>query len=96
MATLYITEFAEIQGGDNNGKVPVVKLPPLAEQTVAIGAETDSAAFNAATKFIRVHCDAICSIKVARRGTQRRRRAACACRPTILNISRSTLAANFP
>jgi len=68
MATLYITEFAEIQGGDNNGKVPVVKLPPLAEQTVAIGAETDSAAFNAATKFIRVHCDAICSIKVAATG----------------------------
>lgn len=68
MATLYITEFAELVGGDNNGKLPLVKLPPVAEQTVTIGSETDSAAFNAATKFIRVHCDAICSIKVAATG----------------------------
>lgn len=43
----------------------VVQAPAVAEQTVAIGgASAQSAAFNAATKIIRVHTDAICSIKV--------------------------------
>jgi hypothetical protein len=36
--------------------------PPLAEQTVAIGAEAKSSAFNASTRYVRIHVDAICSI----------------------------------
>lgn len=64
MAVLFVTEFrdiAQIQGGVS----PVVIGKPLAEQTVAIGgANTKSAAFNAQTSIIRVHTDAICSIKI--------------------------------
>ncbi len=61
MAVVYISEFsalAKVTGAN------IAMMPPLAEQTVAIGAEADSAAFNAATRFIRVHNDAICSIAI--------------------------------
>ncbi len=37
MATLYITEFANI-GRDQGQGVPATPLPPVAEQTLAIGA----------------------------------------------------------
>lgn len=63
MAVLYVTEF-ENQGIDANSRVmPIPSEPPVANQTVAIGAtSTASAAFNAATAFVRIHADAICSI----------------------------------
>lgn len=64
MAVLYITEYAEMQIGPagRSGQMPMD--PPLAEQTVAIGgSSTASAAFNAATRFVRLHTDAICSIE---------------------------------
>lgn len=65
MATLYITEFAR-QGRDLAGYVNqngACEQPPIAEQTVAIGASSAaSAAFNAKTTTIRVHTDVICSI----------------------------------
>lgn len=61
---LYIAEFAEMQVYNGN-LVPMAYAPPLAEQTVAIGGtSTQSAVFNAKTKSIRVHTDAICSIAV--------------------------------
>jgi hypothetical protein len=64
MATLYITEFANI-GRDQGQGVQATPLPPVAEQTVAIGvASAQSGAFNAATSFVRAHTDAICSIAV--------------------------------
>lgn len=63
MASLYITEFALI-GETSRGKVQTPEWPAVAHQKLTIGAETDSAAFNAATKFIRVHADAICSIVI--------------------------------
>lgn len=67
MATLYITEFAR-QGRDLAGYINqngACEQPPIAEQTVAIGASSAaSAAFNAKTTMIRVHTDAICSISV--------------------------------
>lgn len=65
MAKLYITEFRSL-GTDAFGN-PVASgiLPPLATQTVAIGGtSTQSAAFNAATKVIRIHTDVICSFEV--------------------------------
>lgn len=66
MATLYITEFsnqARDAGGFLAGGVP--QMPAVATQTVAIGAgSVASAAFNSATKMIRVHADAICSVKI--------------------------------
>ena len=63
MATLYIREYAT-QGLDTAGiRVAAGLEPPLADQTVAIGASsTASAAFQTGTKFVRLHCDAICSI----------------------------------
>jgi hypothetical protein len=61
MAVCYIAEFADIAHLDG---CPVAMMPPLAEQTVAIGAEADSSAFNASTRYIRVHNDAICSIAI--------------------------------
>ena len=43
--------------------LPVVAVPPVASQTVTIsGASVQSSAFNANTKLICVHTDAICSV----------------------------------
>jgi hypothetical protein len=64
MATLYITEFANI-GRDQGHGVQATSLPPVAEQTIAIGvASAQSGAFNGATNFIRAHTDSVCSIAV--------------------------------
>lgn len=64
MATLYIAEFTAI-GGTGNFPIAGAQQPPGAEQTVAIGgASLQSNALNAKTTLIRVHTDAICSIKV--------------------------------
>lgn len=64
MAKVFIAEYPNsrvYQGG----LIPVSEMPPLAEQTVAIGGgSTQSAAFNAKTQIIRVHTDAICSIAI--------------------------------
>lgn len=64
MATFFITEYAELAIGPAGrvGQMPVD--PPVAAQTVAIGVAASSAAFNAKTRFVRFHCDAICSFLV--------------------------------
>ena len=68
MATLYITEFVK-QGRDGAGfpnQNATPEEPPMAEQTVAIGVTSvTSAAFNAKTTMVRLHCDAICSIAIS-------------------------------
>lgn len=62
MAVLYITEYAELAQSQGN-PVAAGEEPAIATQTVAIGgASTPSAAFNAATRFVRLHTDAICSV----------------------------------
>lgn len=62
MASLYISEYANMpqQSGVlfQCGEEPV-----LANQKIAIGATTTSSQFNANTRFVRLHCDAICSVK---------------------------------
>jgi hypothetical protein len=64
MATLYVAEFDSV-GGSGNFVTQAANMPPLAEQTVAIGgSSTQSSAFNASTKFLRIHTDAICSVAV--------------------------------
>lgn len=57
MATLYITEFQEVAkaGSDN---LLMGQCPPVAQQTVTFTTSTQSAAFNAKTRFIRVYSSA--------------------------------------
>jgi hypothetical protein len=64
MAFIYVNEFPELRVFQGGG-VQAPELPSLAGYTVAnAGASTQSAAFNAKTKFIEVHTDSICSILV--------------------------------
>jgi hypothetical protein len=62
---LYITEY-DLQPIDANSRViPIGTEPAVAYQTVTIsGASTQSAVLNARTRFVRIHTDAICSIKI--------------------------------
>lgn len=65
MATLYISEYARLATDAANNVLPITYEPPLAEQTRSIsGTSAQSSAFNAGTRFIRVHTDAICSVLV--------------------------------
>lgn len=64
MAKLYVTEFTN-QGQDRQANFMSITLePPLVDQTpVVIGAgHLESAAFNAETTYVRIHCDVVCSI----------------------------------
>lgn len=64
MAVLYIAEYAELARAEP-GMGQIAQAPPVAEQTVAIGAgSVSSLAFNASTRFIRLSTDAICSISI--------------------------------
>jgi hypothetical protein len=63
MAQLCVTEFAEMQIGPagRHGQLPMQQ--PLASQGVAnAGANTQSSAFNAATRFVRLHTDTVCCV----------------------------------
>src|SRR5260221_3538035 len=66
MASLYVTEYPEIGVHQGTG-VPVAFVPaagPVQEQKLAIGgASVPSLAFKANSKIVRLHCDAICSVK---------------------------------
>jgi len=65
MATLYIAEYASISMGQAGRLHQHPDEPPLAEQTLAIGGVSNpSAPFNAQTRAIRIHTDAICSIAI--------------------------------
>jgi hypothetical protein len=64
MAKVFIGESTDPRVLSGN-PLPVLMVPYLAEQVVAIGgASVQSAAFSANTRMIRVHTDAICSIKI--------------------------------
>ena len=61
MATLYVTEYSQM--GQVGGGQQMTQEAPVAEQTVAIGGGSAlSANFNASTRFVRLHTDAICSV----------------------------------
>lgn len=64
MAVLYITEYAAQAADAANRNAPMPMEPVVTTQTVAIGVEAKSAAFNALTHMIRVHTDAVCSILI--------------------------------
>jgi hypothetical protein len=60
VSTLYITEYYDIFG---HAQVPLE--PPVAKQTVAIGASSaQSAAFSPQTRIIRIHTDSVCSVSI--------------------------------
>lgn len=64
MAKVFITEHTKPQLYSGSA-APVAPMPPVAEQTVAITAgSVQSNAFNAKTRMIGVHADAICSIAI--------------------------------
>lgn len=66
MAFLYVTEYSGLMpGGPGVPGVPGMPGAYLAKQVVAnAGVTTQSAAFNAATKYVRLHADSICSVNV--------------------------------
>ena len=57
-ATCKISEYAFLVLDDKNKVVPVAREPAVATQTVTYTTAVDSAAMNAATRFVRVVCDA--------------------------------------
>lgn len=62
---LYVTEYAGVAGDQQGSTVGFLADRPVASQKVDFTAGvTPSAAFNAATRFIRVHAEAICSVKL--------------------------------
>ena len=69
MAKLYVTEFQQMgnqeRSADIGGVPQVARLPSISTQVVTFTTSTASAAFNANTRFIRVHTDAACHITVA-------------------------------
>lgn len=61
MSKLYITEFATLGPDASGTSVPIPQYPPVATQTpLTLGATQQSAAFNAATRFIRLRADGAC------------------------------------
>lgn len=65
MAILYITEYAELAIGPAGRIGQMPKDPPVAEQVVAIaGASAQSAAFNAKTRFVRLHSDVAAEVLI--------------------------------
>jgi len=65
-ANAYISEYAALtQTSSGVATAQAATLPPFADQKVDFsGGAASSAAFNSSTKFIRVHCDAACSIRI--------------------------------
>ena len=63
MSILYIREYAR-QGLDPiAGRVPAGEEPALADQTLTISGTTNpSNAFNALTRFVRLHTDVTCAV----------------------------------
>ncbi len=63
MAVLYISEYQNAALSYDGPAVPAGHEPSVAEQHVSIGmSSAPSAAFNARTRFVRLHCDVICSV----------------------------------
>ena len=68
-ATCKISEYRTLGVGADGRTVPVAQEPAPNEQSVTYTTSTASATFKAATKFIRVVCDAKAHFKVSRSGT---------------------------
>lgn len=63
MATLYISEYADLPRDNHGNMILVAQEPPLAEQTLTIAAASArSLVFSDTTKYVRLHTDAACSV----------------------------------
>lgn len=62
MGILYITEYAGLMPSPVGGQGQIPMEPPLAEQVVTFTTHVESSAFNAKTRVVRLHTDAICSV----------------------------------
>ena len=63
MASLFIAEFGGTQADALSPGMPVAVAPPIANQTVAIGAASaQSAAVNSETRLVRLLADATCAV----------------------------------
>ncbi len=65
MATLYVSEFSQLVMVPN-GLAAMAQQPPLQEQIIAIGSGSVALTFPflPATKFVRLHTDAVCSVAI--------------------------------
>lgn len=63
MAVLYIQEYSRIAGDADGHHVQAGFEPAVTSQAVTFTTTTQSAAFNTATKFIRVFSDTACYVK---------------------------------
>jgi hypothetical protein len=62
MSTAYVTELTALATHMTGAQI--AQMPPIAEQKVTFTTSTQSSAFNAATRYIRVHPTSICSIAI--------------------------------
>jgi hypothetical protein len=63
MSYLYITELESITPTQEGGAAQVARMPPVAEQTIAItGTSAQSSAFNSRTRYVRIETDVIAGI----------------------------------
>lgn len=62
MATLYISEYAT-SGWTTAAGLPCGQEPGLDQAPLVIGSVVPSSPFQATTRFVRIHCDATCSVK---------------------------------
>lgn len=63
MAVLDITEYSQLSADHLGRVIPVGREPSRTSQQVAIGGtSTQSAAIGDATRFVRLHADAVCRV----------------------------------
>jgi hypothetical protein len=55
MSTLYVTELKASGNSESGSQMQMAKQPPVTDQTVTFTTSTQSAAFNADTRFVRLH-----------------------------------------
>ena len=87
MATLYVTEFSDvlkgIGAGQNVGQIALAPGPVASQKFTISGTTAQSAAFNSATRFVRLQTDTACYVIF---GSS----------PTALTAQSMPLAANAP
>src|SRR5215831_11063756 len=63
---VWITEFSAVATATTGGAVQIAKLPYIAKQQLdTTGGVQSSAAFNQATRFIRVVCEVQCAVSAS-------------------------------